>query len=115
VRVSVAGISIDAGDVVWIFDWWARTPIYHRAVFEAWLDDELGMQTRLVTGCGLRTHDREGGLRSADGLPPKHAVKFARPCATCWPELRAQTSLFSRRPGPGATRHEQEALIHGDA
>lgn len=102
-KLHVAGIELDLPDVVWIFDEWATTPVFHRADFTG----ELG---RLVTACGIPTTDRPGGYRSADGLPPKHATKFARPCAHCWPQLRSQPSLFTRRPGPGATRHEQEAM-----
>lgn len=110
-RVSVAGISLDVGSVVWIFDLWASTPVYHRADLVRFRNGEGSM---IVTGCGIPTNgddrDPHGGLRSADGLPPKHATKFARPCATCWPELRAQTSLFTRRPGPHTARPRQEEL-----
>lgn len=30
-------------------------------------------------------------------IPTRHALKFARPCATCWPEIRAQLALFGGR------------------
>lgn len=111
-RVSVAGISLDVGSTVWIFDLWAATPVYHRADLVRFPNGEGSM---IVTGCGIPTNgdDREpgGSLRSADGLPPKHATKFARPCSTCWPELRAQKALFTRRSRPRETRPRQEELI----
>jgi hypothetical protein len=109
-RVSVAGISLDVGDVVWIFDLWAATPVYHRAELVPFPNGE---GSRLVTGCGIPTRGRDlmGRLRDPDAVPPKHATKFARPCCTCWPELRAQPSLFTRRSRPGTTRPRQEELI----
>lgn len=90
-RVSVAGISIDVPRVAFIFDLWRATPVFHR-----WGKPDH-------TACGI-------DLDPATAIPPRLAAKIGRPCATCWPELRAQPSLFTRRSRPGATRPRQEEL-----
>lgn len=109
-QADVAGISIDVGAIVWVFDIWASRPVYHRADFKG----PIGAMY-LVTACGVpcdAERRREGS--SAIALPPKHATRLGRPCATCWPELRANVSLFTRRAGPGTTRPVQEAIENGD-
>lgn len=92
------GFEIELGGIVWIFDIWAARPVFHRADFTG----ELGAMW-LKTGCGepVESERRRGTAGTAVALPPKHAVRIGRPCATCWPQLRAQPSLFTR---PRSTR-----------
>lgn len=108
-KISVAARELDVGGIVFVFDVWASRPIFHRADFSG----EIGAMY-LVTACGIPCDgDRRDGRSSAIALPPRHAARIGRPCATCWPELRMQTSLFARRPA-GETRHDQEALTDAD-
>lgn len=103
---TYGGTEIDIGHSGWIFDDWRPTPIFHRVKFVG----EPG-EKYLVTGCGQPVHaERRGGLASATHLRAEHVVKFARPCLTCWPELRRQTSLFGRR-RPALERTVQETLV----
>lgn len=100
-----AGMEIDVGHTLWLFDTWRTTPIFHRVKFAG----ERGARY-LVTRCGTPVNsDERGGLASATVLPAKHGVKIGRPCLTCWPELRRQTSIFAtRRPGPRETLEQLE-------
>lgn len=106
-----AGVELDLGHTVWLFDTNHAAPVFHAAEGRpAWLGPRDG-GTILVTRCGRATdHDYRRGYADALHLPPKHAVKFGRPCAVCWPQLRGRPALFTRRPAPGTAK--QEAL-HG--
>lgn len=94
----IAGRELELPGVVWIFDTDAATPTFHarrHALFSA----DAGLAGIVpTTRCGIAIHAEDrNGLRGAIHLPPKHAVRFARPCATCWPDLRNQPALFTRR------------------
>lgn len=95
-NVDVGPLKIKVDGNAFVFDLWRSTPVFHR-----WARPSR-------TACGL-------DLEPATALPPRLAARIGRPCTRCWPELARQPSLFSRRGDPGATRHDQEALIHGDA
>lgn len=96
-----AGIEIDLGYSVEIIDIDAAVPIFHRS--HGWIDRDKGWRTK--TKCGLTMYEEtplENGNYYATNhvrasLHPRHAVKFARPCTKCWPELRAQRSLFQEK------------------
>ena len=103
-RIRVAGISLDLDGSAWFANFVRAVPVYH-----AW-SPPRGSGVVAKTRCGLALWNADENRLTMTGLPPRLAIKIGRPCATCWPELRAQPSLFTRRPGPGATRHEQEAL-----
>lgn len=97
-NTTYAGLDLDLGHTVWIFDTDAETPIFHSADSRVAIGGRHDGGMILVTACGLPVNSEDrGGYRSAVHLPPKHAVRFARPCATCWAELRAQRSLWQKR------------------
>lgn len=73
-RRSYGGIEIEVPSTVAIFEPDDARPVFHR------LRDD-------VTLCGMLAVDR------AVSLPAKHAVRFARPCARCWPRLSTLVSL----------------------
>jgi hypothetical protein len=100
-RRTYGNVTLDLPAQVTILDPEASPPIFHRvATTGHWL----------TTGCGewLWRSDTETARHRSD-LPTRHAVKFARPCATCWPELRAQPSLFKKAPRR-RLEHRQEAI-----
>ena len=91
-RATYAGVSVDLGEVAWLFDVWASRPVFHASVWRSDLEpDEDGATAAIFTRCGIATRSsrRGGTLGSATALPPKHARRFARPCLHCWPELRS--------------------------
>jgi hypothetical protein len=69
------GVPIELGTVAYVFDLWSSRPVFHAF---AWRD--YSARSR----CGRALNPR------AVGMPPRHALAFARPCRTCWPELRGE-------------------------
>jgi hypothetical protein len=78
------GVAIETGHVVAFFELWTARPVFHR-----WTE---GLDRVPASGCGRPLFER-GTLASATLLPPKHAIRFARPCRVCWPELARSTQL----------------------
>lgn len=92
---AIAGLELDLGHTAWLFDPEAAVPIFHAAGLRYRGD---GTEARiLVTRCGLPVHAEDrNGYRTAAHLPPRHAVRFARPCRRCWPALLQRPGLFDR-------------------
>lgn len=110
-RRDYGGVGVDLDDTVWIFDVYAAEPIFHHAELDEPRDGRRVVRTR----CGEPVHSEDrrdpAMMGSAHWLPPRHAVRFARPCLTCWPQLRAQPTLFARRRRQRSFAHvEQEAI-----
>jgi hypothetical protein len=101
-RRSYGTVTVDLPRVVTFLDPFGSPPIFHRiSTAGHWL----------TTGCGewLWRSDTEQTRQRSD-LPVRHAVKFGRPCSTCWPELRAQPALFQRTPRT-RLEHRQMAAV----
>jgi hypothetical protein len=77
-RRAYGGVKITIPSSVWIFDPDLRRPVFHAR-----------------RTCRLPRGEYPGypGARSALGLPARHAIRFARPCRICWPELRDDPQL----------------------
>lgn len=73
-RHDVAGIEISVDGNAWVGNTGHSRPVFH-----AWGRADF-------TRCGVV-------LGACVALPPRHAVKFARPCARCWPEIRRVMTL----------------------
>lgn len=102
--VTYGGHDVDLGDTVYLIGWGWRwnDPIFHRVN----VDDHGVARTR----CGHQLWNRDGdNTMTHTWLAPRYAVKFARPCATCWPELRNQPALFKRRRAQSRVEQEQFA------
>lgn len=112
-NVQVAGISIDVPRIsVVIFNDDAAWPVYH-ASGSSGREGCSWFIRRTVCGRVIFAQRDDGDEeRNGFAIATRHALKFARPCATCWPELRNRETLFKRRPGPRATPTVQEE-IHG--
>lgn len=113
VKYEYAGITVDLGYWVEILDVNAASPVFHRQYgFKQeegrwWTSTACGRTlyeetTDLVTGKSWTTD------HSHASLPSRHAVKFARPCSTCWPQLRGQRSLFTK---PKPTLRGEQTVI----
>lgn len=100
--------TIEIPATVAILDGDAAQPIYHRS--EPAGREGCSWFARR-TSCGRIIFAQQDDLEPEHHgfeIPARHAVRFGRPCLTCWPELRRQQSLFARP--HRATRAEQEAL-----
>lgn len=109
-KAEFAGAELDLGAIVWIIEAECARPVYHAHKMVG----EPGHR-HLVTRCGIavEAEHRNAGYRSAMPLPPKHAVRFGRPCATCWPELRRQRELWATRPTVRVTAAPVLSLLEG--
>jgi hypothetical protein len=98
VKARYGNVEIDLpSHRCWIFGYAeAATPVFHR-------NHGHGSGT---TACGLQLSNVLGVV----GLPLKHAMRIGRPCAACWPQLRAQPALFQRTPRR-RTNDTQGALV----
>lgn len=79
----------------------AAAPIFHRA----------NWPINGRTACGLELWDQSTDIGyEYQSVPAKHAVRFGRPCATCWPALRNNGALFkTSRRRDQATQPELDA------
>lgn len=104
-KVEVAGVAIDVPrTTVVILDDDVAQPVYHASA-EGGREGCSWWIRR--TACGRMIFaQQDDGREERHGfeLATRHALKFARPCATCWPELRVQLALFGRRRRPGLER-----------
>jgi hypothetical protein len=65
------GVPIELGTVAYVFDLWSSRPVFHTWGWSGY------------SRCGR-------ALAGRVGMEPRHALAFARPCRTCWPELRGE-------------------------
>ena len=110
-----AGTTIELGAYVAIFDGDAAVPIFHASREPA--QEGCSWFIRRAR-CGVAIfaqRDDEPYERHAIEIPARHAVRFGRPCLTCWPELRRQRSLFERPRRGFARDGSQTALADVEA
>lgn len=100
--MAYGSVEVDLGYDVVILNFDHGPPVFHAPADEFDIErDEEGdvVYWRTKTRCGetlySEANERESERRGTS-LPARYAVKFGRPCATCWPRLRAQPSLFQR-------------------
>lgn len=92
-RRDYGGITVQLPGTVTIFDLDARRPVYHSAPYERARDCPDSWERRTLCGVLVHRHvyETDAAEHHGVGVPARHAVRFARPCRRCWPELLGST------------------------
>lgn len=83
-HIVVGGVEDDVYSVVF-FAIHDRVPVFHK---HGWWTRDSRQDNVDATVCGRATWDPVRKRVLTTNLPTVHAVRFGRPCLSCWPELR---------------------------